>query len=377
MGERKDTALSLMIKDRIRSQGPMTFRDFMATSLYDPQHGFYSRGPQIGSADGPFDTNAKFPAFAYALAQAIREADHILGANTRVVELGGGTGQLGKTILKFLNDRRDYIVVDPSLGLRTRQDQVGLRTVEDLGSVCPGPTFIFGNEVLDALPVHKVMGTGQGDILEFFVDLDEAGELCEIPLAPSTPALESRLQASNVNLGRGQVGEICLELSSLFQKIIKVVEPGYIIFVDYGDTASNLYSFQRRNGTLRSYYHQHQIHDIFYAPGEQDLTADVDFTALRLEAQAVGLYGGGLVSQRTWLRNLGIQHYVSLEKGSAGAEEEVELLTKSSQLGSAFDVLIFKTKGLPAGPGEVNRAEPVKISHRVPSSPTGSIGTPP
>ena len=371
--KRKDTPLSRLIKDRIRSQGPMTFRDFMDACLYDPQYGFYTQGPKIGLADGPFDTNAKFPAFAFAIAQALRQVDQILGANTRILELGGGTGQLGKSILNFLDGKRSYIVVDSSSGLRARQNQAGLQTVEDLRRISPGPTVVFGNEILDALPVHKVMGNGQGDILEFFVDLDEAGEFLEISQAPSTPALPIRLQSLNLTLGRGQVGEICLELSSLFQKIIRVVDPGYIIFVDYGDMASNLYSFLRRNGTLRSYYRQHQIHDIFYAPGEQDLTADVDFSAVKLEAQAVGLEGGTPISQGAWLRNLGIEQYVGHAQAVGEAEQEVEQLTKSSHLGSAFDVLIFKTKGLPTGPGEVNETKPVKVSHGVPISPTGSL----
>jgi len=352
--KRKDTPLSRLIKERIRSQGPLTFRDYMASCLYDPQYGFYTQGPKIGLADGPFDTNAKFPAFAFALAKALRQIDQILGTNTRILELGGGTGQLGKSILKFLEGERNYVVVDSSPGLRVQQEEAGLRTVEDLSKVSPGPSVVFGNEILDALPVHRVMGTGQGDILEFFVDLDETEELFEIPLSPSTPALIDRLGSLKVVLGRGQVGEICLELTALFRKIIHVLKSGYVIFIDYGDSASNLYSFQRRNGTLRSYYRQNQIHDVFYAPGEQDLTADVDFTAVRLEAQAVGLDGGTPMPQGTWLRNLGIQQYVAYENIQAEAEREVEMLTKNSKLGSAFDVLIFKTQELPAGPGEMS-----------------------
>ena len=348
---RLDTVLGQIIKDRIRSKGPMTIQEYMATCLYDSRYGFYSQGPNIGSVDGPFDTNAKFSAFAFAITKAVKQADQLLGNTTRVVELGGGTGELGKSVMRFLENDRNYMVVDPSSGLRVKQDQVGLQAVGDLTEITPAPTFLFGNEILDALPVHKVMGTEQGEILEFFVDLDEAGEFFEIPLAPSTPALLARLQSLNVTLGRGQVGEICLELSSLFQKVKQVVEPGYVVFVDYGDSASKLYSFQRRNGTLRSYYRQHQIHDIFYAPGEQDLTADVDFTTVRREAQAVGLVGGTPVSQETWLKNLGIQEYIDPENICARDVEEIECLTKSSQLGSAFDVLIFKTIGLPEGPG--------------------------
>ena len=373
MVKRKATALSQIIKDRIRSQGPMTFRDFMEASLYHPDYGFYTQGPNICSPEGPFDTNVKFPAFAFTLAQAVKQVDEILGAKTRILEIGGGTGELGKSMVNFLGGKRNYIVVDPSSGLRARQVKAGLQTLEDLAQVPPGPTVVIANEFLDALPVHRVMGNGQGDMLEFFVDLDESGELFEIPQAPSVPALQARLNELNISLGRGQVGEICLELRSFFQTLRPVVDPGYLIFIDYGDSASNLYSFQRRNGTLRSYYRQHQIHDIFYAPGEQDLTADVDFTAVIHEARAAGFSGGMLVSQGTWLKNLGIQNYTKDEKTLAVINQEVDVLTKASQLGSAFDVLIFQTKGLPAGPGVVSGTETVKNSPRPPSSPTVSI----
>ncbi|MGE0472775.1 MAG: SAM-dependent methyltransferase [Nitrospirales bacterium] len=348
----------------------------MAVCLYDPTHGFYTQGPSIGSPEGPFDTNVKFPAFAFALAQAVKQVDDILGANTRILELGGGTGQLGKSIVNFLGGQRNYVVVDLSSGLRVRQNEAGLQTVEDLMQVPSGPTVVFGNEILDALPVHKVMGIGQGNVLEFFVDLDEDGELFEILQPPSTPALQAKLNELHISLGRGQVGEVCLELRSVFQKLGSIVDPGYLIFIDYGDTASNLYSFQRRNGTLRSYYRQHQIYDFFYAPGEQDLTADVDFTAVSHEAQAVGFDGGTLLSQGSWLTNLGIHSYAKDEKALAVIEHEVNVLTKATQLGSAFDVLIFQTKGLPVGPGIGDATEPVKISHRLPSSPTVSIDTP-
>ena len=351
----------------------MTFRDFMEAALYHPDYGFYTQGPHICSPEGPFDTNVKFPAFAFALAQAVKQVDEILGEETRILEIGGGTGELGRSILNFLGGQRNYIVVDPSSGLRAKQIEAGLQAVEDLAQVPPAPSLVFANEFLDALPVHRVMGNGQGGVLEFFVDLDETGELFEIPLEPSIPALQDRLNDLNVSLGRGQVAEISLGLRPVFQKLRLIVDPGYLIFIDYGDSASNLYSFQRRNGTLRSYYRQHQIHDIFYALGEQDLTADVDFTAVIHEARAAGFDGGTLIAQGSWLNNLGIQNYTKDEKALRVINQEVEVLTRTSQLGSAFDVLIFQTKGLPAGPGIVKGTGTVKNPHRPPSFPTVSI----
>jgi SAM-dependent MidA family methyltransferase len=319
----------------------------MEASLYHPTHGFYCKGPRIGAATGPFNTNAKFPAFAFALAEVVKQVRTIVGPSLRVLELGGGTGLLGRMIRQFLGFPIEYVVVDPSAGLRDRQKKEGLTTFEDLTQLASGPTLVLGNEVLDALPVHKIMGLNEEEILEFFIDLDKDGTLFEVPDQASTPELKKRLSSTKVKLGRGQVGEICLELEPLFRKLQEVVESGYLIFVDYGDTATNLYSYLRRNGTLRSYYQQQQIHDPFYAIGEQDLTADVDFTAVRLEAEAHGFWGADPIPQGKWLASVGIQHYRTEMESGASVQDEVDLLTKGSKLGTAFDVLVFKTKDLP------------------------------
>ena len=323
----------------------------MAAALYDETMGFYAKAPKIGSPDGPFDTNARFPAFGYAMAKAITYAEKALGFHLRVLELGGGTGQLGNNIISYLENAHEYVVLDPSPGLRDNQKQRGLQAIHNIDCLPPGPTFTFGNEVLDALPVHRVMGMGHEEVLELYVDLDEDGEFCEQPSPLSTRELAERLSADRVQLGRGQVAEICLELKPFLKSIGRVVDPGYVIFIDYGDRASNLYSHRHRNGTLRSYYHQQQVYDPFFAVGQQDLTADVDYTAACFIAEEVGFEVAGPIPQGTWLRNLGILDY----KGQSGVresdQEEIDMLTRPTGLGSTFDILIFKTKGLTDGPG--------------------------
>ena len=349
--DRINTELAKVLKGKIQSQGPLTFRDFMAVALYDQANGFYALGPNIGNPDGPFDTNAKFPAFGYAIAQAIDHAEKNIGCPLRILELGGGTGQLGSSIRSFLQYPHEYVVLETSPGLRAIQEQRGLQTIQNLNNFPPCPTFVLGNEVLDSLPVHRVMGIGNEEVVELYVDLDEDGEFFEHPGCLSTSELADRFRYEGVQLGRGQVAEICLDLKPFFQNLWQVLERGYVIFVDYGDRASNLYSHRHRNGRLRSYYQQQQIHDPFFAVGQQDLTADVDYTAAISVAKEVGFEVDGPIPQGAWLRNLGIQAY----KGSAGDresdQEEVNVLTKQAGLGSTFDVLILKTRGLPKGPG--------------------------
>src|SRR5690606_17675936 len=112
-----------------------------------------------------FDTNARFPAFGYAIAKAITYAEKALGFHLRVLELGGGTGQLGSNIISCLENAHEYVVLDPSPGLRDKQKQRGLHAINNIDCLTPGPTFVFGNEVLDALPVHRVMGMGHEEVL--------------------------------------------------------------------------------------------------------------------------------------------------------------------------------------------------------------------
>ncbi len=349
--ERIPTELARIIKDKIRSEGPMTFRNFMSSALFHETHGFYTQAPAIGSSVGPFDTSAKFTSFAFGVAQAITQAANCLGGSIRVLEIGGGTGQLGMGIISFLSVPHEYMVLETSPGLRAQQAKGGLNVLETLKGLEPTSTVVFANEVLDALPVHRVMGLANDQVCELFVDLDEDGELCEQLGDLSTPKLRQRLQDEHIHLGRGQIAELCLEISSFFQELERIVKPGYIIFVDYGDKASNIYSYRHRNGTLRSYYQQQQIHDPFFAIGQQDMTADVDFTAVISVAVSLGLEVAGWTTQREWLTNVGIQNYVGTGKDVGARQQEVNLLTGEASLGSAFDVLMFKTHGLPDGPG--------------------------
>ncbi len=334
------------LKAKIDEKGPITFHEFMSSALYDSQHGFYTKGPLIGCPNGAFNTNAMFPAFAFACMLSMKQAEALVGEPLRIVEFGGGTGELASNIISFFSSSPDYTIIETSPVLRSMQTQRGLHTLESTETLSPAPTFVLGNEILDALPVHRIMIDGSSQLLELYVGLDDAGEFVEIPRKPSTPLLAKRLSDLKIRLGRGQVAEICLDLDDVVRKIQKIVSKGYVVFIDYGDEATNLYSYRNRNGTLRSFRVQTLTIDPFDSVGEQDLTADVDFTALKQAASNVGLIHEGSMRQGTWLRNLGIDQYIDQAEDRQKAQMDVEKLTSMTQLGSSFDVQIFKTKGV-------------------------------
>lgn len=343
----RDTTLAQLLKSRIRQEGPITFREFMHTALYDPEYGFYTKGPSIGTSQGTFNTNAMFPAFGYALAQAIVDAEAQAGEPLRVIEFGGGTGQLAQTILSHLTTRHEYIIVERSPGLRSQQESRGLRTCSCVTKLPSSASFIFGNEVLDAMPVHRIMGNGSEELLEMYIGVDEKGEFFEHFDRPSTQDLANRLLKEGIHLSRGQVGEINLSLDGFFEEISLVLSRGYVLFIDYGEEATWLYHHSRRNGTFRSFMSQRQTFDLYENLGEQDMTADVDFSAVASAADKAGLSFVGKISQGKWLQSLGIQTYIESSRDPLEAQKEVRLLSSASRLGSAFDVIAFKTPGLP------------------------------
>lgn len=321
----------------------------MALALYDSEYGFYTKGPGIGTRRGTFNTNAMFPAFAFALTRAIQHAEGLVGEPLRIMEFGGGTGELASNLRSFLSAPHEYVIVDISPGFRTQQTGLGFQAIDSVDSLPPAPTFAFGNEVLDALPVHRVMGDGFGELLEFFVAIDGKGEFFEQPDIPSTPLLAERLRSEGIILGRGHIAEICLDLDEFMEKMARPIARGYLALIDYGEEASSLYSYSRRNGTLRSFRSQQEVFNPFEWVGDQDLTADVDFTALKRAATKAGLQSTGCLQQGTWLTNLGIQDYRKVVEDIRSAEEEIFFLTNPARLGSTFDVALFKTEGIPDG----------------------------
>ncbi|RMH05557.1 MAG: hypothetical protein D6704_09270 [Nitrospirae bacterium] len=324
----------------------------MEQALYDPQYGFYSRGPAIGAEHGPFHTNARYLLFAQAIAQAVERAESHLGESLRIVEFGGGTGELGAHVLSFLSKPHEYVIVERSEGFRRSQQRRGLHAVADVAELQAAPSFIFANEVLDAFPVHRVVGGADHTIEELYVALDNHGEFIEVLGPLSTARLAERLARERVSLGRGQIAEVNLELEPFLSAVKSILPHGYFVCIDYGDSAAQLYHYTCRNGTLRCYHQQRRVHDPFDRIGEQDLTADVDFTALSFSAQKVGLVSAGRAFQGEWLQAL--LPTTTLDSFSQlHPDEDPHHLISPARLGSAFQVLAFKTPLLPQAPGFV------------------------
>ena len=306
---------------RIEERGPITFAEFMDLALYWPRGGYYSSGEPIGP-DGDYYTSPQVhPAFAALLAVQLFQIWQLLDRPDpfTVVELGAGNGILCRDLAACWDSlpcksppSLRYVCLDrraaPGLEAGAGNDcsAAGVSRVATSGIPLQRLVgCILSNEYLDAFPVHQVTMTPAG-LQEVYVGLED-GELVLRQGQPSTPALAARLQALDIELAPGQTAEICLELDGWAKQVAASLERGFVLTVDYGRPASELYSPELRpRGTLTTYYRHTQLDAPLRHVGRQDITAQVDFTSVIDAGRRHGLDLLGLDTQGKFLRHLGL-----------------------------------------------------------------------
>lgn len=361
--------------DEASRSGPMTFRTYMELVLYHPEGGYYTRPEMRVGAGGDFHTSPTVsPAFGQCIARQLTQFWELMGkpAEFHLLEFGAGSGQLADQILGALaRERRwkrlTYTILEKSPALRDRQAAAlaahsdVVRWVDELESLAPDGTWqgvVLSNELFDAFPVHRVIGLKQG-FAEIGVMRSEKGYWRQIGIVPTTPRLAEYLQAGGITLQEGQQAEINLAALDLMERLGRWLGRGFVLTIDYGGPADLVYAAHRRKGTIRGYYRQLLIQDPLEHPGEQDLTADVDFTALMGAGEAAGLKTLGVMPQGTFLRHLGIEALEQEAKKGLKRSLEADLAATSIRklydplaMGDPFSVLL-QAKGMPVAPQEV------------------------
>ena len=318
-----DPRLVERIAAEIHRDGPMPFARFMEIALYDPEAGYYTADRAVDDATGP-GRGADFltapeghPIFGWAVAGHLESVWLALDRPPRFVvrEHGAGTGALAAGILdglrrtgSALREAIRYQPVDASparlAALERRLEAPGLASSLEPGDDRPGAGAVVANELLDALPVHRVEGGAEGALLERFVTLTADGGFTSALGPPSTPDLATMLHAERIRLEPGQPAEVCLALDHWIADASAALQRGELLLIDYGYPATELYR-PERGSTLRA-YHRHRVHaDPLVAIGRQDLTAHVDLTAVERAAAAGGLSPIGRTTQARFLAALG------------------------------------------------------------------------
>jgi SAM-dependent MidA family methyltransferase len=307
------------IREEIRERGPMTFARFMELALYDADGGYYRSGEARPGRGGDFLTAPELhPIFGMLLGTAVEQVWERLGRPDPFVvrEHGAGEGALAAPLLEALRAtplarrvRYEPVEVDERRLARLR-DRLALEGLADvLAPIADGQIegVVIANEVLDALPVHRVR-VRDGSLRELAVDVGPGDAFVETEIGPTSAALAERLAAEGIALAEGQTAEVCLALDTWIAAAAAPLRRGLLLLVDYGAPASELYDARRRyGGTLRAYV-RHRVHtDPFRHVGRQDLTAHVDLTAVERAAHAAGLTTVGITTQAEALVGLGAE----------------------------------------------------------------------
>jgi SAM-dependent MidA family methyltransferase len=366
----QDETLVARIRDEIGRDGPITFARFMELALYDPDGGYYRSEAVRPGRDGDFLTAPEaHPIFGAALSRAVADAWDRLGRPDPFVlrEYGAGTGTFAVAILDGLATERpdlasvlryEPIEVEPrrleAIAARLSAAGHGARLTAPTSTDRPVDGFFVANEVLDALPTHRVVAR-DGRLREIFVGIGE-GAFVDIEADPSTPALAARLADEGVTLADDQSAEVCLAVDGWVAAAAGGVRRGVLLLIDYGYPAADLYDpVRRRDGTLRAYL-RHRVHDDPYLHvGRQDLTAHVDQTAVERAARAAGLGHLGTTTQAEFLVGLGTEGLLAAIQADPATTMESYLAVRSALVRlldpaamGRFRVMAFG-RGWPAG----------------------------
>jgi SAM-dependent MidA family methyltransferase len=318
MGPAAATPLAQLLSERIRAAGPITFAEYMGHCLYHPQFGYYSKLERRRFAD--FYTSVDVhPIFGRLLARQLAEMWEALGRprEFHAVEVGAGIGRLAAQILDFaarelpeLYRALRYTAVEQSSARRERHAQsfgthlgsgTAVSAAELPGEIPVG--CVLSNELLDAFPVHRVLFEG-GKLHEIYVGFD--GEnLREEQGPPSSAEIGDYFHEQQITLQEGQQAEVCLAACKWIGDVGWRLDRGFVLTVDYGHEARELYDERHMRGTLLAYSAHRATENFLDNPGEQDLTAHVNFTALDLRGRHAGLERTGCVSQMAFLVALG------------------------------------------------------------------------
>ena len=350
----------------------------MDLALYDSEFGYYARAAQRSGRAGDFFTSVDVgPIFGELLAVQIAEMATLLEPRVPspeprfdLVEAAAGNGRLSADILRAIR-RRDRALynrlhlhlVEVSAGARQAQrESLGdvherlASSSADLPQACEG--VLVANELLDAFPTHQVVMREDG-LREVYVDVDRSrlatgdSRLMTTEGPPSTPALAEYLARLNVVLEPGWRVEINLRAVEWMRSAVRRLQRGFLILIDYGHPARELYSLTHATGTLTT-FSRHTMAGPerpddqpawLERPGEQDITTHVDFTSVQQAAEDEGATTIGLLDQTYFLLGLGA---AELDGSDLKTRLALKTLLMPGGLGSTLKVLILgKNVGAP------------------------------
>lgn len=356
---------------RIASGGSIPFPEFLDLALYHPSLGYYARRDGQVGKNGDFYTSVSVGSlFGELLARRFATWWENNGKPTawRILEIGAHDGKLAADILTILResspaawDSLEYAISEPLPLLREAQRNrltplaSQLRLAESISNLADSalPGIAFGNEILDALPFHLVeFASGKWKEVRVGINAESA---LNLTTAIPCGSLAGNLASLGTGFPEGYRTEIRTNFSGFLESVSKCLSDGLLIFIDYGFAAPEYYDFQRSSGTLRTFSKHRAAENPLDRPGELDITAHVDFTALARAAEPLGYFPTTFSTQGSYLTHLAKPLMLSGHFDQPKVIAQFQSLTHPAHLGAKFHVIEF----------EKHHAVPANVSHRL------------
>lgn len=360
------TALADRLHQRILSEGPITFYEWMRAALYDPDQGYYCRSDsQRWGRQGDYRTSPERSLlFAATFARYFTKLHSDSGSRAplTIVEVGAGAGHFAETVLETLRLRfahvfssTRYVIDETSPDSRSRARSKlarfgGMVEFETLASLdLPDEAIVFSNELLDAFPIHRLV-MQEGELREMYVGVTEGGNFDWTVGQLSTFRLLEHFERLSIRLSEGQIADVNLDIEPWLELVSRKLRSGYLIIVDYGAEASVLYADREsRDGSLRAFY-KHQVSgNVLHRPGEQDITSSLDWTFVKLVGARNGLGVFAFKRQDRFLLDAGLLAEMELRASETPTESERLRISTSARemilpggLAESFQVLVQK-----------------------------------
>lgn len=348
-----------LIIEEVNKKGKITFAGFMHMALYHPKYGYYnSDREQVGRFGDFYTSPTVHSIFGELIAKQLEEMWRIMGGGLfSVVEMGANKGWLCCDIIQSIKkeypvfyDNFHYIIVESNPYAREKQrlllesihvtnEKVSWHTYSEEGFSFDRIQGCFlSNEFVDALPVHRLK-VKNNILKEIYVSYNDSG-LFEIDDEVSPDVSKQYIETFQMHLNEGQGCEINLVAAEWLRHVSEKLRKGFVLTIDYGDTIDGLYRENGSDGTLRCYYKHTVNRDYYERPGEQDITAHVDFTNLMNAGKSAGLEVTGFTKQSHYLIALGILERLNNTNKEIETILKVKNLFHPEGMGDVFKVLI-------------------------------------
>jgi SAM-dependent MidA family methyltransferase len=355
------SSLVANLRTEIERNGAIPFARFMELALYSSGEGYYERRNQIGRSGDFFTSVTVGSLFGELLGFQFMEWLGERGMkNLQIIEAGAHDGKLAKDILDWAKanapvafENLEYWIIEPSANRQSWQKETlhklsNVKWAAQLSDVSGAKDpqinrIIFSNELFDAMPVHRLgWDANKRNWFEWGVGWDGnnfvwrrllENQISEIALQKLAPELMEVLPD-------GFTTEVCPAAVRWWTEAASILKAGKLVTIDYGLLAEEFFTPHRSSGTLRAFSHHHANSDLLARPGEQDITAHVNFSTLKEAGESIGLKTDALLPHSKFLTEIAGRSWGKFGEWDASRRKQFQTLTHPEHLGRAFRVLV-------------------------------------